>query len=221
MRLPFYVAINDWREPWQKYIEDSVTEPTSGLFTDEDRFELRQMHILLPGSEEVLQSAATHSGEGRCALPQSDAAESIVPSAKAIPTTSAARSVSARRTHARPTKPLTYDELPHVPNLPPQLGAGAVTSADVTPVSTPRCSNTPMQCSRDWNGSVAASSHPMQNRMAMSNPSATIEQLLTPQDCCELREMHILPPGCPEENHYILQHPCPSPLSEVSHERQH
>lgn len=32
-------------------------------------------------------------------------------------------------------------------------------------------------------------------------------EYLTPDDCRQLREMRIIPPGCPEEEEYILLHP--------------
>ena len=32
-------------------------------------------------------------------------------------------------------------------------------------------------------------------------------EFLTPDDCRQLREMRIIPPGCPEEEEYVLLHP--------------
>lgn len=74
-----------------------------------------------------------------------------------------------------------------------------------------------MHRSWDWNASPKANRHSIQNEIETAQ-AASIDELLTADDRYELREMHILPPGCAEEELYIAQHPSAQKFSEVCHE---
>jgi len=60
MRRPISVVLASKKEPTERHIEERSSRWPSNIYSDGDRFLLRQMHIFPPGCREELDYIALH-----------------------------------------------------------------------------------------------------------------------------------------------------------------